>query len=212
MGARYCSECGAPLRPEHSPLSDPVKVTFGTGEFKPTTILFADIVASTELVSDLDPEEAMHRLAPAVALMRRAVERSGGTIMHMLGDGIMAVFGAPRAQEGHALMACRAALAIQSEFPTRAGGPSVRVGLHSGTIVSETNLPGMINEREAYGVAIHIASRMQSLADPGKILLSEDCYQLVRRFCTARSPWDRTRAPRPARSAGTPTPGPPGAP
>ncbi|WP_114944554.1 ATP-binding protein [Microvirga calopogonii] len=157
-----------------------------TEEFKPVTILFADIVASTELVSKLDPEQAMRRLAPAIMLMRRAAERFGGTLIHSLGDGIMALFGAPHVQEGHALLACQAALAIQAEIKSVLGAMAVRIGLHSGLIVSETRFAGPVNEREAYGVAIHIASRVQSLAEPGTIYLSEDCYHLVERFCSAK--------------------------
>jgi adenylate cyclase len=157
-----------------------------TEEFKPVTILFADIVASTELVSSLDPEQAMRRLAPALSFMRRAVERFGGTVIHTLGDGIMALFGAPHVQEGHALLACQAALSIQAEIEEVLGAVAVRIGLHSGLIVSETKFAGPINEREAYGVAIHIANRVQSLAEPGSIYLSEDCYHLVERYCSAR--------------------------
>ncbi|MBQ0821412.1 AAA family ATPase [Microvirga sp. HBU67558] len=157
-----------------------------TEEFKPVTILFVDIVASTELVSTLDPEQAMRRLAPPVSLMRQAVERFGGTLIHTLGDGIMALFGAPQVQEGHALLACHAALAIHSDINQALGTTAVRIGLHSGLIVSETKFAGAINEREAYGVAIHIANRVQSLAEPGAIYLSEDCYHLVERDCSAR--------------------------
>ncbi len=184
--ARYCSHCGAPLSADILPSSFVESEPPEAEEFKPVTILFADIVASTELVSNLDPEQAMKRLAPAISLMRRAVEKFGGTVAHSLGDGIMALFGAPRVQEGHALLACRAALAIQSEIASVLGAASIRIGLHSGTIVSETKISGSINEREAYGVAIHIASRIQSLAEPGAIYLSDSCYQLVQRYCSAR--------------------------
>jgi class 3 adenylate cyclase/tetratricopeptide (TPR) repeat protein len=184
--ARFCSQCGAPLVLD-APVSESSSTEpESTEEFKPVTILFADIVSSTELVSKLDPEQAMRRLAPAVSLMRRAVERFGGTIIHTLGDGIMALFGAPHVQEGHALLACQAALAIQAETREAYGATAVRIGLHSGLIVSETKLVGAINEREAYGVAIHIANRVQSLAEPGAIYLSEDCYHLVERYCSAR--------------------------
>jgi adenylate cyclase len=184
--ARFCSQCGAPLVPD-APVSNASSTELeSTEEFKPVTILFADIVASTELVSKLDPEQAMRRLAPAVALMRRAVERLGGTLIHSLGDGIMALFGAPHVQEGHALLACQAALAIQAEIRGALGAAAVRIGLHSGLIVSETKFSGPIHEREAYGVAIHIANRVQALAEPGAIYISEDCYHLVERYCSVR--------------------------
>ncbi|MGO4524148.1 adenylate/guanylate cyclase domain-containing protein [Microvirga sp. 2MCAF35] len=184
--ARFCSQCGAPLGSDAPSPSGLATEPVGTEEFKPVTILFADIVASTELVSRLDPEQAMRRLAPAVMLMRRAAERFGGTLIHSLGDGIMALFGAPHVQEGHALLACQAALAIQAEIKGVLGATAVRIGLHSGLIVSETRFSWPVNEREAYGVAIHIASRVQSLAEPGTIYLSEDCYHLVERFCAAK--------------------------
>lgn len=184
--ARFCSQCGAALVPDSS-ISNPSATAPGsTEEFKPVTILFADIVASTELVSKLDPEQAMRRLAPAVTLMRRAVGRFGGTVIHSLGDGIMALFGAPHIQEGHALLACQAALAIQSEIKEVLGAGAVRIGLHSGLIVSETKFAGPVNEREVYGVAIHISNRVQSLAEPGAIYISEDCYHLVERYCSTR--------------------------
>lgn len=184
--ARFCSQCGAPLVSNNAAAASLPVEPQSTEELKPVTILFADIVASTELVSSLDPEQAMGRLAPAVSLMRRAVERFGGTVIHTLGDGIMALFGAPHVQEGHALLACQAALTIQAEMKEELPTVLVRMGLHSGLIVAETKFMGAINEREAYGVAIHIANRMQSLAEPGTIYLSEDCYHLVERHCSAR--------------------------
>ncbi|WP_262031230.1 ATP-binding protein [Microvirga sp. Mcv34] len=184
--ARFCSQCGSPLVSDEPLPGIHATESAGTEEFKPVTILFADIVASTELVSKLDPEQAMRRLAPAVMLMRREAERFGGTLIHSLGDGIMALFGAPHVQEGHALLACQAALAIQAEIKGALGAKAVRLGLHSGLIVSETRFSWPVNEREAYGVAIHIASRVQSLAEPGTIYLSEDCYHLVDRFCSAK--------------------------
>jgi class 3 adenylate cyclase len=180
--ARFCSRCGSILLSE----VDPIRAPAVKGEFKHATILFVDIVASTELVASLDPEQAMERLGPALALMRRKVEQFGGTVAHGLGDGIMALFGAPRTQEGHALLACRAALGIQDAFPRTQGGVLVRVGLHSGTVVFDLIEPDLIHERGAYGVAIHLASRLQLLAEPGGICISDDCYQLVRPYCKAR--------------------------
>src|SRR6516165_4665271 len=100
--ARFCGSCGTSLesRPPRSPAG-----RRSVGERKQATVLFADIVSSTELVVHLDPEQAMERLAPAVSIMCEAVERCEGTVVRTLGDGIMALFGAPLAQEGHALLA-----------------------------------------------------------------------------------------------------------
>jgi class 3 adenylate cyclase len=93
--ARYCGACGAFIGSTQ-------------GERKRATIMFADIVGSTELISGLDPEQALERLRPAVEAMCAAVQKYDGTVVRTLGDGVMAAFGVPRAQEGHALLACEA--------------------------------------------------------------------------------------------------------
>ena len=89
-------------------------------------MLFADIKDSTELIKDLDPEEAQKLLDPAIHIMMDTVHRFEGTVNQVLGDGIMAIFGAPLAQEDHALRACYAALAMQAAMrPLRRRGPSI---------------------------------------------------------------------------------------
>src|SRR5258708_1955563 len=113
--ARFCGSCGSPLGPPH-------------GERKRATVMFADIVGSTELIRGLDPEQAMEFLGPAVEEMCATVQNYDGTVVRTLGDGVKAVFGAPRAQEGHALLACEAALAMQTAF--QEGKPKIRIGLH----------------------------------------------------------------------------------
>src|SRR5262249_62254402 len=85
-----------------------------TGERKQVTVLFADLKGSTELIRDLDPEAAQHLLDPALQRMMDAVHRFEGTVNQVLGDGIMALFGAPVAHEDHAVRACYAALAMQA--------------------------------------------------------------------------------------------------
>jgi class 3 adenylate cyclase/tetratricopeptide (TPR) repeat protein len=181
--ARFCGSCGASVepRPRRSrPGRAPV------GERKQATVLFADIVSSTELVVGLDPEQAMERLGPAVSIMCEAVERCEGTVVRTLGDGIMALFGAPLAQEGHALLACEAALSIQEAFPPDEGGLRLRVGMHSGEVVSEVAAGETSTERGAHGSTIHLASRLQQIAEPGGICITEDCYRLVRSYCDVR--------------------------
>ena len=84
--------------------------------------MFADIVGSTALITGLEPEQAKERLQPMVASMCAVVKRFDGTVVRTLGDGIMAFFGAPRAQEGHALLACEAALAMHAELAEPKGG------------------------------------------------------------------------------------------
>src|SRR5438874_2823975 len=114
------------------------------GERKQVTVLFADIKDSTELIKDLDPEAAQQLLDPALHAMMDAVHRFEGTVNQVLGDGIMALFGAPVAHEDHAVRACYAALAMQTamheytEAVRRGHGLEmrIRVGLNSGEVVA----------------------------------------------------------------------------
>ncbi|MFI5447547.1 ATP-binding protein [Polaromonas sp. UC242_47] len=155
------------------------------GELKQATVLFADIVSSTEQIADLDAEQAMERLGPALALMCESIEAFGGTVVRTMGDGVMALFGVPKALEGHALLACEAALDMQQAFPGGTHGLRIRVGLHSGQVASDPrNADG--RGGGAHGLTIHLASRVVSLADPGGICMSESCYGLVRSLCDAR--------------------------
>ena len=155
------------------------------GERKQATVLFADIVGSTGLIAGLDPEQAMDRLRPAVTAMCVAVDRYLGSVIRTLGDGIMAIFGAPDAREGHALLACQAALAMQEAF--RPGGEiAIRVGLHSGEVVSGVLKLDQVKEQEAHGLTVHLASHLQQLATPGGIWMTEDCCRLVRPYCQVR--------------------------
>jgi class 3 adenylate cyclase len=89
------------------------------GERKQVTVLFADVVGSTELIRDRDPEEAQQLLDGAVRMMMDAVHRYEGTVCRLMGDGLMALFGAPIAHEDHALRACYAALAMQEAIRRR---------------------------------------------------------------------------------------------
>ncbi len=188
--AQFCGACGTGLAAALG-AEPPQTVTIANwGELKQATVLFADIVSSTELIAHLDPEQAMERLRPAVQTMCAAVERFDGTIVRTLGDGIMALFGAPRAQEGHALLACQAGLAIQAMFPptvtgTSDSGLTIRVGLHTGEIVSDAPMMDLTRERGVHGLTIHIASRLQAMAEPGTIYLSGDCHRMVRSHCNS---------------------------
>jgi class 3 adenylate cyclase len=99
------------------------------GEHKQVTVLFADLKDSTELIKDLDPEAAQQLLDPAINRMMAAVHRFEGTVNQGLGDGIMALFGAPIAHEDHALRACYAALAMQTALSCWSGGGRCMPGL-----------------------------------------------------------------------------------
>src|SRR5215470_4008491 len=157
------------------------------GERKQVTVLFADLKGSTELIEGLDPEEARKLLDPALHVMMDAVHRYEGTVNQVLGDGIMALFGAPVAHEDHAVRACYAALAMQTamqryaEKVRRTQGLTVqmRVGLHSGEVVVRTIGNDLHMDYSAVGLTTVLAARMEQLATPGSILLTAATLRLV---------------------------------
>ena len=136
------------------------------GERKQVTVLFADIKGSTELIASLDPEAARHLLDPALHLMMDAVHRYEGTVNQVLGDGIMALFGAPVAHEDHAARACYAALAMQAalqryaEEVRRTQGLAVqmRVGLNAGEVVVRAIGNDLHMDYSAVGQTTHLAA------------------------------------------------------
>ena len=157
------------------------------GERKQVTVLFADLKGSTELIASLDPEAARHLLDPALHLMMEAVYRYEGTVNQVLGDGIMALFGAPVAHEDHAARACYAALAMQAamqryaEEVRRTQGLAVqmRVGLNAGEVVVRAIGNDLHMDYSAVGQTTHLAARMEQLATPGSILLTATTLRLV---------------------------------
>jgi class 3 adenylate cyclase len=157
------------------------------GERKHVTVLFADIKDSTELIRDLDPEAAQQLLDPAIQRMMEAVHRFEGTVNQVLGDGIMALFGAPIAHEDHALRACYAALAMQAALRdyTEEGRRSrglelrIRVGLNAGEVVVRTIGNDLHMDYSAVGQTTHLAARMEQLATPGTIRLTAATLRLV---------------------------------
>ncbi len=157
------------------------------GERKQVTVLFADIKDSTELIKDLDPEAAQQLLDPALHRMMEAVHRFEGTVNQVLGDGIMALFGAPIAHEDHALRACYAALTMQTamreytETVRRTHGIEmrIRVGLNSGEVVVRAIGNDLHMDYSAVGQTTHLAARMEQLATPGTIRLTATTLRLV---------------------------------
>src|SRR5262245_6739768 len=157
------------------------------GERKQVTVLFADLKGSTELIRDLDPETAQQLLDPALQHMMEAVHRYEGTVNQVLGDGIMALFGAPIAHEDHAVRACYAALAMQDALRRYAdqvrrthGLPiQMRVGLHSGEVVVRAIGNDLHMDYSAVGLTTVLAARMEQLATPGSILLTAATLRLV---------------------------------
>src|SRR5262249_51937237 len=151
------------------------------GERKHVTILFADLKGSMELLADRDPEEARKLLDPVLERMIHAVHRYEGTVNQVMGDGIMALFGAPIAQEDHAARACYAALRMQdavsryAEELRRTHGVDVqiRVGVNSGDVVVRSIGSDLHMDYTAVGQTTHLAGRMEQLARPGSTLLTQ---------------------------------------
>ena len=147
------------------------------GERKQVTVLFADLKGSMELLADRDPEEARKLLDPVLERMMEAVHRYEGTVNQVMGDGIMALFGAPVAHEDHAVRACYAALDMQAamrryaEELRRSHGVAlqIRVGLNSGEVVVRAIGSDLRMDYTAVGQTTHLAARMEQLADPGTI-------------------------------------------
>jgi class 3 adenylate cyclase len=157
------------------------------GERKQVTVLFADLKGSMDLIQSLDPEEARALLDPALHSMMAAVHRYEGTVNQVMGDGIMALFGAPIAHEDHAVRACYAALAMQeamrrySAEVRRTHGVEVpmRVGLNSGEVVVRAIDNDLHMDYSAVGQTTHLAARMEQLATPGSIRLTAATLRLV---------------------------------
>jgi class 3 adenylate cyclase len=177
------------------------------GERKQVTVMFADLKGSMELLADRDPEEARKLLDPVLEHMMDAVHRYEGTVNQVMGDGIMALFGAPLAHEDHAVRACYAALRMQelvtryAEEARHAHGVNVqiRVGLNSGEVVVRSIGSDLHMDYTAVGQTTHLAGRMEQLASPGSILLTSSTLELVEGFIAVK-------ALGPVPSRGSPTP------
>jgi len=163
------------------------------GERKQVTVLFADLKGSMELLADRDPEEARKVLDPVLERLMEAVHRYEGTVNQVMGDGIMALFGAPIAHEDHAVRACYAALHMQELVKQyaaeafRAHGVTVRirVGLNSGEVVVRTIRSDLRMDYTAVGQTTHLAARMEQLAPPGAIWITADTLRLAESFVEA---------------------------
>jgi class 3 adenylate cyclase len=174
-GARFCDGCGAPIA-EHDTHA----------EYKQVTILFADMVHSMDVAAAVGAERLREIMTELVAHAAGVVQRYGGTVDKFTGDGIMAVFGAPAALEDHALRACLAALGIQEEFTRLAAEVErrdgidlhLRVGLNSGQVIAGEIGSGALGYT-ALGEQVGMAQRMESVAPPGGVMLSESTARLV---------------------------------
>jgi predicted ATPase/class 3 adenylate cyclase len=157
------------------------------GERKHVTVLFADLKGSMELLADRDPEEARQLLDPVLERMMAAVHRYEGLVNQVMGDGIMALFGAPIAHEDHAVRACYAALAMQDTIGrygealrrTQGLDVQIRVGLNAGEVVVRAIGNDLHMDYTAVGQTTHLAARMEQLARPGSTLLTAETLRLV---------------------------------
>jgi class 3 adenylate cyclase len=178
-GARFCDACGGPLRADAAADRPPLAPSFD-GEVKYVTVLFADIVDSTRMVAGRSPDEAGTILAPAVAAMVDAVQAFGGTVNRVLGDGLMALFGVPLSQEDHAVRACCAAFRMHEAMATvHPPGTRLRVGLASGRMLTSAQGAGPAGEYPAFGATIHLAARLEAMAQPGTTRCDESTRALA---------------------------------
>src|SRR6202790_4063744 len=188
--ARFCGRCSTALKPIAAEASNQSwqhvlrSLNAKGGERKRLTILFADIRNSTGLLDILgDPELGMRRLQPVLNLMNEAVVRYDGVVNKSQGDGVMALFGAPQPHEDHAVRGCLAALAMQDGI-RRLGEPDlqIRVGVHTGEVVIHAIEHGIYQTYDAAGANVHLANRMEQLADASTILISNETYNAAKQF------------------------------
>jgi class 3 adenylate cyclase len=173
--SKFCNECGAPLI--HATRS---------AEYKQVTVLFADVVHSMDIAAAVGAERLREIMAELVNRAAVVVQRYGGTVDKFTGDGIMAVFGAPIALEDHAVRACLSALGIQeqaealaAEVERRDGAELLlRVGLNSGQVIAGEIGSGPFGYT-AVSEQVGMAQRMESVAPPGGVMLSESTARLV---------------------------------
>ena len=172
----------------------PLTASAMEGERKHVTVLFADLKGSMELLADRDPEDTRKLLDPVLERMMAAVRRYEGTVNQVMGDGIMALFGAPMAHEDHAVLACYAALRMQAlvqQYAEQARqrhkvNIQIRVGLDSGEVVVRGIGSDLHVDYTAVGPTTHRAARMQDMASPGSILLTRSMLELVEGYVTVK--------------------------
>lgn len=207
-GARFCDACGHPVAasapaapdpaaftPEH--IAEKIRASRQTveGERKHVTVLFADLVGSMDLAETLDPEDWRRLMERYFQILCDGVHRFEGTVDKFTGDGIMALFGAPIAHEDHARRACFAALQLREELArysddlARERGLSfaVRIGLNSGEVVVGTIAEDLRVEYTAIGNPVGLAKRVETLAEPGQVCLTDQTASLVRGYVDLRA-------------------------
>jgi class 3 adenylate cyclase/tetratricopeptide (TPR) repeat protein len=205
-GARFCPRCGqatttgtaaevrSPAPDTYTPKYLAEKILSSRaaleGERKQVTVLFADLKGSMELLAERDPEEARSLLDPVLERMMEAVHRYDGTVNQVMGDGVMALFGAPVAHGDHAVRACYAALRMQELVKAHAAQAfrahgimvRIRVGLNSGDVLVRSIRSDLRMDYTAVGQITHLAARMEQLAPPGAIWITADTLRLAESF------------------------------
>ncbi len=167
-GARFCPGCANPLSSPGEP----------SEERKLATVLFADLVGSTELADSQNPERTRALLNRFYDAMAAEIEGAGGTVEKFVGDAVMAAFGAPAAQEDHAERALHAALSMQRRLEELFGDSlSLRIGVNTGEVVV-----GQPREGSSFvtGDAVNVAARLEQAAEPGEVLVGERTAAAVR--------------------------------
>jgi predicted ATPase/class 3 adenylate cyclase len=206
QGAKFCRRCGqlinhtaVPSRDTYVPKHLAEKILASRpsleGERKQVTVLFADIRGSTSLLEGLDPEEAQKIIDPVLRVMMESVHRYEGTVNQVLGDGIMALFGAPLAHEDHAVRGCYAALAMQEEMrryrrklgQSEESGLQIGIGVNSGEVVVRSIDNDLNIDYSALGHTTHLAARMQELADGGTTLMTASTLRQAEGFVQVKS-------------------------
>ncbi|UTW13166.1 adenylate/guanylate cyclase domain-containing protein [Marinobacterium rhizophilum] len=214
VAAKFCDDCGAPLAQTVTTAVAPAPAVIAPihytprhlaeriiaeqaalrarggagGERKIVTALFADMAGSTALIQGLDPEQVRNLIDPILGLMMEAVHHYEGYVAKSLGDGILALFGAPIAHEDHPQRALYAALRMQESMQRYADRVrleqeiplQIRVGIHTGEVVLRSiHTEDLRADYEPVGQSIHLASRMEGLATPGSIVVSEATRRLA---------------------------------
>jgi class 3 adenylate cyclase/tetratricopeptide (TPR) repeat protein len=210
VGKKFCGECGQQLARDDAAPADPVidydrpdsytpkfmaekiLTTRGSleGERKLVTVFFGDATGFTALSETLDPEAVHQIMDGCFAILMQEIHKYEGTINQFTGDGVMALFGAPLAHEDHAQRACHAALAVQRslagygrQVKTAFGVEfKMRIGLNSGPVVVGAIGNDLRMDYTAVGDTTNLAARMESLAQPGGILVSDSTYRLVSNY------------------------------
>jgi len=208
--AKFCNECGSSIAPSVSPgpapygapgsytpryLAEKILTSRSAleGERKLVTVLFCDIVNSTSLAEQLGAE-TMHRLLDRFfELALHDIHRYGGTVNQFLGDGFMALFGAPVAHEDHARRAAHAALALEETFKTDLQGVrlQLRIGLNTGSVIVGKIGDNLRMDYTAVGDTTNLAARLEHAAVPGEIYLGQNTYAAIRQYFECNSLGER---------------------